>query len=48
LTEGDLRNIGGAELLDELFGVGDLWTSAVHFRSGKYKKIVSEFEKPPA
>jgi beta-lactamase superfamily II metal-dependent hydrolase len=48
LTEGDLRNIGGAESLNELFGIGELWTSAVHFRSGKYKEIVSEFEKPPA
>jgi beta-lactamase superfamily II metal-dependent hydrolase len=48
LTEGDVRNIGGAKSLDELFGVGELWTSPVHFRSGAYNEIVSEFEKSPA
>jgi competence protein ComEC len=48
LTEGDTRNTGGAELLDELFGVGEVWTSPVHFRSGNYNKMVSEFEKPPS
>jgi beta-lactamase superfamily II metal-dependent hydrolase len=31
--------------LDELFGVGELWTSPVHFRSGIYNQTVSEFEK---
>ncbi|HVU06928.1 MAG TPA: ComEC/Rec2 family competence protein [Verrucomicrobiae bacterium] len=45
LTEGDLKNCGGAILLDELFGIGGLWTSPVHFRSGNYNQIVSEFEK---
>jgi competence protein ComEC len=44
LTEGDSQNCGGAELLDQLFGVGELWTSPVHFRSNAYNKIVSEFE----
>jgi competence protein ComEC len=45
LTEGDSQNCGGAELLDELFGVGELWTSGAKFRSGVYKETVSEFEK---
>jgi ComEC/Rec2-related protein len=45
LTVGDSQNCGGAELLDQLFGVGELWTSAVHFRSGAYNETVSEFEK---
>jgi beta-lactamase superfamily II metal-dependent hydrolase len=48
LTEGDLKNCGGAELLDQLFGVGELWTSNVKFRSTAYRDIVSEFEKPPS
>jgi len=48
LTEGDMRNVGGALSLDELFGVDELWTSPVHFRSGAYNEIVSEFEKPQA
>jgi len=45
LTEGELRNCGGAELADKLFGVGELWTSPVHFRSGNYNEIVASFEK---
>lgn len=48
LTEGSLLNIGGAESLDELFGVGEMWTSPVHFRSAAYNEILSQFEKPPA
>lgn len=48
LTEGDSQNCGGEELLDELFGVDELWTSPIHFRSGAYNQIISEFEKPPS
>jgi ComEC/Rec2-related protein len=48
LTEGDSQNCGGAELLDQLFGVGELWTSNVKFRSGAYREAVAEFEKPPS
>jgi beta-lactamase superfamily II metal-dependent hydrolase len=44
LTEGDIKNCGGALLLDNLFGVRELETSAVHFRSGAYNEIVSHFE----
>jgi competence protein ComEC len=46
LTEGDVRNSGGAQVLDALFTVGELWTSTAHFRSGNYNGIVSKFEKP--
>ncbi|MGH7975570.1 MAG: ComEC/Rec2 family competence protein, partial [Limisphaerales bacterium] len=45
LTEGDSQNCGGAELLDQLFGVGELWTSPVHFRSSTYNEIISQFER---
>jgi competence protein ComEC len=48
LTEGDIRNCGGARLLDDLFGVGELWTSPVHFRSSAYNESVTEFEKLPS
>jgi competence protein ComEC len=44
LTEGDLKNCGGAKSLDELFGGGELWTSPVHFRSSAYNEIISDFE----
>ncbi len=47
LTQGNLRNVGGAEVLDELFGVGEIDTSPVPFRSPAYRKIVADFEKPP-
>ena len=45
LTEGDLKNCGGATMLDELFPVGELWTSAEKFRSAAYREAVSHFEK---
>ncbi|MGD0744865.1 MAG: ComEC/Rec2 family competence protein, partial [Verrucomicrobiota bacterium] len=48
LTEGDSRNIGGAGSLDEHFGVGELVTGPVPFRSSTYRSVVAEFEKPPA
>ena len=48
LTHGDSRNIGGVESLDELFGIGKIYTSPVPFRSRVYREIIAEFEKPPS
>jgi competence protein ComEC len=48
MTEGDVKNCGGALSLDGLFRVGELWTSAVHFRSGAYSQSIAAFEKPPS
>jgi competence protein ComEC len=48
LTHGDLRNVGGAVSLDQLFSVGEVFTSPVRFRSAAYREAVEEFEKPPA
>lgn len=48
LTHGDLRNIGGAKLVDELFGAGELWTSPVRFRSAAYRDAVATFDQPPS
>jgi competence protein ComEC len=45
LTHGDVRNCGGAQPLDELFGIGELWTSPVPFRSAAYRATVAQFEK---
>jgi competence protein ComEC len=45
LTHGDARDCGGAESLNELFGIGELWTSNTKFRSAAYRDAVSEFEK---
>ena len=46
LTEGDLKEVGGAQTLDGLFNVGELWTSPVKFRSQAYRDAVAAFEKP--
>jgi competence protein ComEC len=47
LTEGDLKNCGGALRLDELFGIGELWTSGVKFRSAAYREAITHFEQIP-
>ena len=47
LTEGDLKNGGGARRLNEQFGSGELWTSEVKFRSANYREAVANFELPP-
>ena len=44
LADGNARNCGGAKLLDGLFGIGELWTSGVKFRSMDYRGAVAEFE----
>ncbi len=48
LTEGDLKNVGGAQTLDPLFPVGELWTSRVKFRSAAYREAVASFDQPSA
>ena len=47
LTHGDLRSCGGAELLNQLFGIGEIYTSPARFRSMAYREIIAEFEKQP-
>ena len=46
LTEGDSKNCGGAETLDDYFAVRELWTSEANFRSPVYRKAVASFEQP--
>ncbi len=48
LTYGSARNTGGAESLDELFGVDELVTSPIPFRSSAYRDVVAKFNQPPA
>jgi ComEC/Rec2-related protein len=48
LTHGDLRNCGGAESLNDLFGIGELVTSPARFRSTAYRKVVAEFDRRPS
>jgi ComEC/Rec2-related protein len=47
LTYGSARNNGGAESLNELFGVDELVTSPIPFRSGAYRDMVAKFNRPP-
>jgi beta-lactamase superfamily II metal-dependent hydrolase len=44
LTEGDMKNVGGAQMLGQLFGIGELWTSSVKFRSAVYRDAGAAFE----
>ena len=44
LTDASARNCGGAKRADEVFGIGELWTSAVRFRSPAYREAVAVFE----
>jgi len=47
LTHGDLRSCGGAESLNKLFGIGEIYTNPARFRSMAYREIIAEFEKQP-
>jgi ComEC/Rec2-related protein len=47
LTHGDLKDVGGAEQLDQLFGVDELWTSTANFRSSVYRNTIAEFKMTP-
>ena len=47
LTHGDGQNNGGAESLNQAFGVGEIYTSPIRFRSAAYRDIVAEFDQPP-
>ena len=45
LTEGDAKNCGGAELLDGLFPVHELWTSDAKFLSPEYNNALAHYEQ---
>jgi competence protein ComEC len=47
LTHGDLRHVGGAELVTELFSVGKLCASPVRFRSPVYRRILQDYSRSP-
>lgn len=47
LTHGDLRYVGGFQPMEELFGVEEVYTSPVRFRSTAYRRIVSDLEVTP-
>lgn len=47
LTHGDIRQVGGAELLRELFSVKAVYTSTLRFRSPAYRRVIKSFEQQP-
>lgn len=47
LTHGDLRYVGGVAPMEELFGVPEIYTSPVRFRSPAYRRIISDLENEP-
>lgn len=47
LTHGDLRHIGGAGLIAEMFHAGQVLISPVRFRSPTYRQLTQGFERTP-
>ena len=47
LTHGDLRHIGGAGVIAELFRAQTVLISPVRFRSPKYRELTQKFERSP-
>ena len=47
LTHGDVRHIGGAELINREFSARQIVTSTVRFRSPDYRKIIEELQCAP-
>jgi competence protein ComEC len=47
LTHGDLRHVGGAELVADLFSVRKLCVSPVRFRSPVYRRILQDYSRTP-
>ncbi len=47
MTHGDLRHIGGAGEIAELFHAQAILISPVRFRSPKYRELTQQFERPP-
>lgn len=47
LTHGQMRQIGGAELIADLFSVKQIYASPIRFRSAAYRQIINDFESAP-
>ena len=47
LTHGDLKHIGGTEVLEQEFGVDAFFTSGVRFRSQTYRRLLGELAGHP-
>src|SRR5206468_5307813 len=47
LTHGDLRHIGGADLIDTPFSASQFLASSVPFRSSAYRRILARLDQSP-
>jgi competence protein ComEC len=47
LTQGDLRDIGGARLADDAFSIDEVYTGAVRFRSPVWRQIIAALAQRP-
>ena len=47
LTHGDIRHVGGARLLVDLFAIDRVCVSPVRFRSAAYRRLLAEFGHRP-
>lgn len=47
LTHGDLKHIGGAELLVAEFNCHDIFASSFRFRSGAYRRVFANLQREP-
>jgi len=47
LTHGDLKHIGGAELLSAEFQCLDIYASSFRFRSPAYRRLIAELQRDP-
>jgi ComEC/Rec2-related protein len=47
LTHGDLQHVGGTQPMEGLFGISEVFTSSVRFRSAAYRRIVADLEQAP-
>ena len=44
MSHGDVKYVGGVEMVDQLFGVGEFYTSSVRFRSPTYRQMTRALE----
>lgn len=47
LTHGDLKHVGGAELLTSEFDCHEIFASSFRFRSGAYRRIFANMQREP-
>ena len=47
LTHGDLKHVGGAELVTTEFRCHDIYASSFRFRSGAYRRIFANMQREP-